>query len=112
MKGGEKMQVRILLILACSLSGFFISYHYFGSSKTYLNIYSICGLILGILASWFVIHSEKAIRKVSLRVIFGGVVGMFIGLLFAFLLAFGLSFVSNIMEKQQVVPWIYTIEKS
>jgi len=103
------MQVRILLILACSLSGFFISYHYFGSPKTYLNVYSIGGLILGLLTSLFVILSERAIRKVSLKVIFGGVVGMFIGLLLAFLLAFGLSFVSNIMEKQQVVPWIYTL---
>lgn len=103
------MQVRILLILACSLSGFFIFYHYFGSSKTYLNVYSIGGLILGLLVSLFVIHCERAIRKVSLKVISGGVVGMFIGLLLAFLLAFGLSFVSDIMEKQQVVPWIYTL---
>jgi len=103
------MQIKILLILACGLSGFFISYHYFGSPQAYLNIYSIGGSILGLLASWFVIHSEKAIRKVSLRVIFGGVVGLFIGLLFAFLLAFGMSFVSDIMEKQQVVPWIYTL---
>ncbi|MBN1546140.1 MAG: PIN domain nuclease, partial [Syntrophaceae bacterium] len=103
------MQVRILLILACSLSGFFIAYHYFGSVKSYLNIYSICGMILGFIASLFVIHTEKAIRKVSLKVICGGVVGMFIGLLLAFLLAFGLNFVSDIMEKQQVVPWIYTL---
>jgi uncharacterized protein YacL len=66
-------------------------------------------MVLGCLAALFVIHTEKAIRKVSLRVIFGGVTGMFIGLLLAFLLAFGLNFVSNIMEKQQVVPWIYTL---
>ena len=57
----------------------------------------------------FVIQIEQAIRKVSLRVILGGVVGMIIGLLIAFLFAYGLSFVSNIMEKRQVVPWIYAL---
>ncbi len=103
------MQIRILLILTCSLSGFFISYHYFGSPKAYLNIYSIAGFVLGLIVSLFVIHAEMSIRKVSLRVIFGGVVGMFIGLLLAFLLAYGLSFVSDIMERRQVVPWIYTL---
>ena len=34
---------------------------------------------------------------------------MIIGLLIAFLFAYGLSFVSNIMEKRQVVPWIYSL---
>jgi len=66
-------------------------------------------LFLGFMIALFVINIEEAIRKVSLRIIFGGVVGMIIGLLIAFLLAYGLNFVSNIMEKQQVVPWIYTL---
>jgi uncharacterized protein YacL len=42
-----------------------------------------------------------------LRTIFGGVVGMFIGLFIAFFLVYGLSFITNISEKRQVVPWIY-----
>jgi len=48
--------------------------------------------------------SEKSLKK-YIR----GVAGMMIGLMIAFLLAYGLSFVSNIMEKRQVVPWIYAL---
>ncbi|MCX5840638.1 MAG: TRAM domain-containing protein [Deltaproteobacteria bacterium] len=97
------MIVRIILVLACSLSGLFIAHSYYGFPI------ALFGLIVGFLIALFVIHIEEAIRKVSLRIIFGGVVGMIIGLLIAFLLAYGLNFVSNIMEKQQVVPWIYTL---
>jgi uncharacterized protein YacL len=96
--------VRLILVAACSASGYFIAYHNdWGFPK------SLIGLLLGLLIALLVIQIEKAIRKVSLRVIFGGVAGMIIGLFIAFLLAYGLSFVSNIMEKQQVVPWIYTL---
>ncbi len=94
---------RFLLGLACSASGYFIADNYYGFPR------SLIGLILGLLIAIFVIWVEQAIRKVSLRIIFGGVVGMMIGLIIAFLLAYGLSFVSNIMEKQHVVPWIYTL---
>ena len=97
------MIVKILLVLACSLSGLFIAHSYYGFPI------ALIGLFLGFIIALFVINIEEAIRKVSLRIIFGGVVGMIIGLLIAFLLAYGLNFVSNIMEKQQVVPWIYTL---
>jgi uncharacterized protein YacL len=95
--------IKILLVLACSLSGLFIAHSYYGFPL------AIIGLLIGFLIALFVIHIEETIRKVSLRIIFGGVIGMIIGLLIAFLLAYGLNFVSNIMEKQQVVPWIYTL---
>ncbi|MBN1615568.1 MAG: TRAM domain-containing protein [Deltaproteobacteria bacterium] len=98
------MIVRSLLLLACSVSGYFIAFHYnWQFPKT------LIGLLFGALIALFVIYLEKTIRKVSLRVLFGGVAGMIVGLLIAFLFAYGLSFVSNIMEKQQVVPWIYTL---
>ena len=97
------MIVKILLVLACSLSGLFIAHSYYGFPI------ALIGLFLGFMIALFVINIEEAIRKVSLRIIFGGVVGMIVGLLIAFLLAYGLNFVSNIMEKQQVVPWIYTL---
>jgi len=96
--------VKTLLILACSVSGTSIAYHMFGLWWQWL-----LGLIAGLLIALFVIQIERAIRKVSLRVILGGVSGMIVGLLIAFLFAYGLSFVSNIMEKRQVVPWIYTL---
>lgn len=98
------MIVKVLLILGCSASGYSIAYHSYDQWWAW-----IMGLFLGFLVALCVIQIEQAIRKVSLRVILGGVVGMIIGLLIAFLFAYGLSFVSNIMEKRQVVPWIYSL---
>jgi len=95
--------VRVLLSLACSISSYFIVDSYYGFPR------SLLGFIIGLLVALFVMRIEQAIRKVPLRNIFGGVAGMIVGLLIAFLLAYGLSFVSNIMEKQQVVPWIYAL---
>lgn len=95
------MTVRILLVLACSLSGLFIVHIYYGFPI------ALIGLFIGFLIALFVIQIEESIRKVSLRVIFGGVAGMIVGLLIAYLLAYGLNFVS--VEKQQVVPWIYVL---
>ena len=97
------MIVRVLLSLACSVSSYFIVDSYYGFPR------SLLGFIIGLLVALFVMRIEQAIRKVPLRNIFGGVVGMIVGLLIAFLLAYGLSFVSNIMEKRQVVPWIYAL---
>jgi uncharacterized protein YacL len=95
--------VRFLLILSCSVSGYFIAFSYYGFPR------SLIGLFSGLLIALFVIQIEQAIRKISFRTIFGGVVGIIVGLFIAFLLAYGLSFVSNIMERQQVVPWIYAL---
>ncbi|MDD5234009.1 MAG: TRAM domain-containing protein [Syntrophales bacterium] len=94
--------IRFLLILACSISGYFIAFKYYGFPV------SLIGLLLGFIVAIFVIQIEQGIRKVSLRIIFGGVIGTIIGLLIAFLFAYGLSFVS-IWEKQEIVPWIYVI---
>ncbi len=99
----KKLIVRILLVLACSISGYFIANNYYGFPL------SLAGLVLGCLTALFVIQIEQAIRKVSLRVIFGGVVGMIIGLLIAFLFAYGLNFITDIEEKYQIAPWIYAI---
>ncbi len=98
------MIVRVLLILACSASGYSIAYHSYDQWWA-----RVIGLLLGLLIALYVIKIEKTIRKVSLRVILGGAVGMIIGLLIAFLFAYGLRFVSDIMEKRQVVPWLYAL---
>jgi uncharacterized protein YacL len=95
------MIIRILLVLACSLSGLFIAHLYYGFPI------ALIGLFIGFMVALFVIQIEESIRKVSLRIIFGGVVGMIIGLLIALMLAYGLNFVS--LEKQQVLPWIYAL---
>jgi uncharacterized protein YacL len=95
--------IKILLMAACSISGYFIA------STYYEFPVALIGLFLGLLIAISVIRAEQAIRKVSLRVIFGGVVGMIIGLFIAFFLAYGLTFVGVTWEKQQVAPWIYAL---
>src|SRR5512136_2094308 len=97
------MIIRILLMAACSTSGYFIASSYYGFPL------ALVGLFLGLLVAIAVIRAEQAIRKVSLRVIFGGVAGMIIGLFIAFFLAYGLTFVGVTLEKQQVAPWIYAL---
>lgn len=86
--------------MACSISGFFIA-------RTYHDFpLSLIGLLSGFLVSIFVIQIEQAIRKVPLRIIFGGVVGTIIGLLIASLFAYSLRFTS-IWTNQEIVAWIY-----
>ncbi len=95
------MITKILLVLACSLSGLFIAHSYFGFPI------ALIGFFIGFIIALFVIQIEESIRKVSLRVIFGGVVGMIVGLLIAVMLAYGLNFVS--LERQEVVTGIYAL---
>lgn len=102
------MIVRIILILACSISGYAIVY-YTSESNSTLIIKSVGGFIIGLFIALSVIGIEKEIRKLSLKVIIGGVAGMIIGLLIALIFGFGLNFVSKIRENQQVIPWIYLL---
>jgi uncharacterized protein YacL len=105
----KRLIIRILLILACSISGSAIVYYTVTPDSSYLIFESIIGFIIGLLVALLVIKLEKDIRKISLRIIVGGVVGMIIGLLIALILGFGLNMVSKIRENQQVVPWIYLL---
>lgn len=92
--------VRFLLIVACSVSGYFIA------QRDHSLVVSLIGLVSGILIALFVIQIEQVIRKLSLRVIFGGVIGTITGLLIAFLFAYGLKFIPG-LEDQKLVPWEY-----
>ena len=89
--------IRFLLICSCAASGYFIVLKFHGFPL------SLIGVVAGILVALFVIQVEQAIRKLSLRVIFGGVVGTVVGLLIAFLFAYGLRFIPAI-ERQEVIP--------
>ena len=102
LKGGYMFQllIRLLLIIACAASGYFIVQSYHGFPL------SLIGVVAGFLMALFVIQMEQAIRKLSLRVIFGGVAGTVVGLLMAFLFAYGLRFIPAI-EKQEVIPFVY-----
>lgn len=101
------MIIRIMLILACSISGYAIAYY--TSSNSFLILKSISGFIVGLLIALIVIKIEKDIRKLSLKVIIGGVAGMIIGLVIALIFSFGLNFVSKIRANEQAVPWIYLL---
>ena len=92
--------IRLLLVVACSLSGYFITLAY------YEFPYSLAGLAVGIFVSVLVIQIERSVRNVSLRAIFGGVVGTIIGFFIAFLFVFGLRFIPS-WEKQELIPWEY-----
>lgn len=92
--------VRFLLIVACSVSGYFIA------QRNHSIVVSIIGVLSGLLIALFVIQIEQVIRKLSLRVIFGGVIGTITGLLIAFLFASGLKFIPG-LETQKLVPWEY-----
>ena len=88
--------IRLFLIVTCSVTGYFIA-------QKYQFPLSLIGIVSGLLIALFVIQVEQAIRKLSLKVIFGGVIGTIVGLLIAFLFAYGLKFIPA-WEKQEVVP--------
>jgi uncharacterized protein YacL len=102
----KRLIIRIILILACSISGYFIAYFTYSDS---FWIFKLIAGIIGLLIALIVIKIEQDIRKLSLKVIIGGVAGMIIGLLIALIFSFGLNFVSKIRENEQAVPWIYLL---
>lgn len=103
----KRLLIKIILILACSLSGYAISYY--ASSEPLFIIKSFVGLILGLIIAFIVIQIEKEIRKLPLKVIIGGVAGMMTGLLAAFIFSFGLRGVSSVSAAGQAVSWIYLL---
>ncbi|MDD4357626.1 MAG: TRAM domain-containing protein [Smithellaceae bacterium] len=105
----NRLIIRVLLVLACSVSGYFIVFYMATPSSSYAYLQAIVGFIIGLVVALLVIRVEKDIRKLSLKVIAGGVVGMVVGLLIALILGFGLNMVIKITQDQQVVPWIYLL---
>lgn len=103
------MILRSLLVLICSVSGFFIAYYMMAATTSYAVFQAIIGLIIGLVVALLVIRVEQDIRKQSVRTIIGGVVGMIVGLLIALMLGFGLNMVVKITQNQHFVPWIYLL---
>ncbi len=101
------MIIKVILVLACSISGYAITYY--TSSDSFLILKSLAGFITGSLIAFIVIRTEQNIRQLSLKVIIGGVAGMMIGLLMSFILSFGLNLVVKFGESKQAVPWIYLL---
>jgi uncharacterized protein YacL len=105
----KRLIVRALLVLACSISGYFIAYYMMAAASSYAVFQAIIGFIIGFIVALLVIRVEKDIRKLSLRIIAVGVTGMVIGLMIALMLGFGLNMVIKITQNQHVVPWIYLL---
>jgi uncharacterized protein YacL len=105
----KRLILRALLVLICSISGYFIAFYTMTAASPYAVFQAIFGLIIGLVVALLVIRVEKDIRKQSVRIIAGGVVGMIIGLLIALMLGFGLNMVIKITQNQHVVPWIYLL---
>lgn len=103
------MIIRVLLILACSVSGYFIAYHTMKEASSYAIFQAVIGFIIGLIIALLVIRVEQDIRKQSLRIIAGGVIGMVVGLLIALMLGFGLNMVIKITQNQHIVPWVYLL---
>ena len=103
------MILRALLVLICSISGYFIAFYTMTAASPYAVFQAIFGLIIGLVVALLVIRVEKDIRKQSVRIIAGGVAGMIVGLLIALMLGFGLNMVIKITQNQHVVPWIYLL---
>ncbi len=97
-----QVTIRLLLISACSISGYFIA------SKSIIFPFSLIGLLFGLFIALFVIQVEQGVRHVSLRVILGGVLGTLVGLVIAFLAAFALNFTS-LEDRQAIVPWVHVL---
>ena len=95
-----KFLIRFILIAACSLIGFLIVRIYYSFPL------SLVGLFSGLLIALVVLKAEQTIRTLSLRVIFGAIIGMLIGLILAYLFASGLRFIPG-LEDQKIVPWQY-----
>jgi uncharacterized protein YacL len=104
----KQLIIRALLVLACSISGYFIAY-YMTATSSYAYLQAIIGFIIGLVVALLVIRVEQDIRKQSLRIIAGGVIGMVVGLLIALILGFGLNMVIRFTQNQHVVPWIYLL---
>ena len=101
--------IKILLMAACSISGFYIAYSYKDQFNLSWYVIALIGLLSGFLVTISVIRAEQAIRKVSLRVIFGGVFGMLIGLVITVLLAYGINFVGVASWEKQQALGIYIL---
>lgn len=100
------MILKLLLTIICAISGFFVAYLSYPEHKWWTGP---LGAVAGIILAFLVIKLEHDLRKLSVRVIVGGVVGCVVGLIIAFMFSYGLNFVNKIRENQAIIPWIYAL---
>jgi len=86
--------LRLLLVVACSVSGYLLASH-LPITHT-LGIYiKWVGALAGFIFALLALSIEKIIKKAPLKVIFGGTFGLFLGLVIAQLLGYAFSGLQN-----------------
>ncbi|MEE9122833.1 MAG: PIN domain-containing protein [Syntrophobacteria bacterium] len=86
--------LRLLLVLACSVSGYLLASHLPISHTLGIWIKWI-GALVGFIFALLALSIEKIIKKAPLKVIFGGTFGLFLGLVIAQLMGYAFSALQN-----------------
>ena len=86
--------LRLLLVLACSVSGYLLASHLPITHTLGIWIKWI-GALAGFIFALLALSIEKIIKKAPLKVIFGGTFGLFLGLVIAQLLGYAFSGLQN-----------------
>lgn len=86
--------LRLLLVLACSVSGYLLASHLPITHTLGIWVKWI-GALAGFIFALLALSIEKIIKKAPLKVIFGGTFGLFLGLIIAQLLGYAFSGLQN-----------------
>ncbi len=86
--------LRLLLVGACTVSGYFLASHLPPALALGVWIKWV-GALTGFIFALLALSIEKIIKKAPLKVIFGGTLGLFLGLLIAQLLGYAFSGLQN-----------------
>ncbi len=86
--------LRLLLVLACSVSGYLLASHLPITHTLGIWVKWI-GALAGFIFALLALSLEKIIKKAPLKVIFGGTFGLFLGLVIAQLLGYAFSGLQN-----------------
>ncbi len=86
--------LRLLLVVACSVSGYLLASH-LPVSQTFGVWIKWVGALTGFLFALLALSIEKIIKKAPLKVIFGGTLGLFLGLVIAQLMGYTFSALQN-----------------
>lgn len=89
--------IRIFLFGICGVSGYYLAREYFPSPQS-----SFFGLFFGIILAFLAILTERSIKRIPLKSLIGGFVGLILGL-FAANLSSNV-FLSNPLENQRLLP--------
>ena len=86
--------LRLLLVAACSVSGYLLASH-LPAAHTFGVWIKWVGALTGFIFALLALSIEKIIKRAPLKVIFGGTFGLFLGLIIAQLMGYAFSALQN-----------------